>query len=1630
MISVSVSTFHPTVSNMKKRSFLRSSRAFTLAVLLLAGTSFLPHPAQAAVPAADQVIKNGDFENCRPDVMSGTGTVTSFTFGSGGGATPPTFQCRDSQGTDGFTQLPASLGGTAHTGNRAVYGQNTAGTTVGSFAFLFSNVGETKVEPGQSITLNSFYRTSAAFNGALEHIEIKMEFKNAAGATITTALPTSATCPNAPGGGGNITPTGAVATNCRVTGVAPAGTESVIAVLVLAKDGAGATGEVFFDSFSINTANTFTFNIASNREQIERGQPFVITGQVNNGLAVPVNDVQIVGKLPSGLQYVRNSARVNGNPAEVQAGSIVINMGQVPFGMSSNFSFTAIATQGVQVGKSYEITLDARDGSSFEHLARSNRVVLRITPDAFFDLGTIIGKVFNDKNSNGVQDKGEEGIPMVRLATEQGMVVTTDEFGKYHIPAVTPGQHLVKIDGRTLPEGTQFVTEQAYLVKVTEGLLAKASFAVKMPENSNQPAELKDLVKFRVVPEDDNAKPELSVRIGNPIVYIASGQTKTPIHFFMSTNYSAIVHHWKLEVRNEMGQVVWSGIGEGAPPGEVVWDGKDNAGNLLEGDEVYSYRLMVADPDFREDWTDLSLFRTVSMKVGEENFPGVDLPATGYFHMARYGKRDISHESQHSVKVVGKVLKDPKTVNLHINDESVVVNKDGTFIHDVYLPSGQSEVNIATTNDEGDQMTYGETMSLKSTSFFFVGLTEGTLNFNNFNGDQATLAQAGQYDAFDPDGRIAFYGQMRWKDRLRVTTSLDTTKQNSNILFTNLDPFHLYQTYGDNSTINYEAFDTQDHFFIMAESDKSFIRWGNFNTGFDDFELAQYNRTLAGLKVHYESPKSTVYCEPKADLTGFEATARQLPDHVEILGTGGSLYYLRNINVVEGSDKVKVQVRDKTTNLVLQEKDLISGTDYEINYQEGRIILSKPLSSVVDTDSVIDNLILNGDQAYLVVDYEYQPARGRFVDGLTGTTRGLKGHLAFGDKVNVRVGGVYVEDKTLALEDGNKIRGISAELKALFNTRIRAEYAEQNGLLTDNEYSYDGGFNYTNLSLARKFGDNGSIFDLSNSTSPSGREKSYLIKGESKPLKHLDLSGYYQVTEPFFSNSEIVSQRGNKKYGVEAQYRMTPHWGLKFRYDNQNEVRAKQPNVVQTPLLSPFFLDADRIQTTTLQSNYHRNKWDWTTEYQYQKIDNPTTANVNIFNELLDSNQNFDHAIGTKLAYKVSDKFTPYIRGQVTAGGGKNNQVGAGLHSQLTNKMSGFAEETIGNIGDGTRFGFENRVSDDTSVYSTFGVENNRSLQDKIFRSTVGTATDFADRHRIYTERQLTNYRQEQVFSDIAGHRMNWTENFYTDTRFERAAVNAYGNYIDRSVGSIQLGYSLTDRFNNTNKFEVRYDKGNQHLLQWLYTGDLNWKINDNLTQRTSLQFSQTTDSSNHNTYGRFVEFGSGFAYRPLDSDKLNFLFNYNYLQVMPLAIQYSTLFAPDNFYNFGVQTDERSHTVSLEGIYDLNRWLGFVEKIALKRGWLDTPVTDPTSVFQLLWLNRINFHVTRKWDLGLEYRLRIDREALATNRSGLLVELDREVLDHIRFGVGFNFTDFSDELNENTNYNNRGFFARMTGTF
>jgi len=111
---------------------------------------------------------------------------------------------------------------------------------------------------------------------------------------------------------------------------------------------------------------------------------------------------------------------------------------------------------------------------------------VRIEPDADFDCTDILGKVFDDRNGNGVEDESEPGLPGVRVVTVAGDLITTDREGRYHVtcPMIANADRgsnfILKLDTRTLPTGYRMTTENPETVRLTRGKFVKLNFGAAL----------------------------------------------------------------------------------------------------------------------------------------------------------------------------------------------------------------------------------------------------------------------------------------------------------------------------------------------------------------------------------------------------------------------------------------------------------------------------------------------------------------------------------------------------------------------------------------------------------------------------------------------------------------------------------------------------------------------------------------------------------------------------------------------------------------------------------------------------------------------------------------------------------------------------------------------------------------------------------------------------------------------------------------------------------------------------------------------------------------------------------------------------------------------------------------------
>lgn len=1454
----------------------------------------------------------------------------------------------------------------------------------------------------------------------------------------------------------------------------------------------------------------------ANKKEVVVGNVVTYTITIENETASDVTNVYLEDKIPAGFKYISGKAILDNAPISDPTGGrpLTFNIGTVTAGQTRTLKYQLVVGSGVTYGN-YENSAWAKysDGTVISNNAAET---VKVVPDPLFDLGTVIGKVFRDKNENGIQDPPqriggqdivEEPIPDVQIATEEGTLITTDKDGKYHLAAVIPGRHLLRLDERTLPQGAYLTTDKAVIVDITPGVLAKVNFGINGPVRNTEAINGENKISNGVnITQDRNSPvPRLNVSLFKDGLIIKDGKLIEPAEFRLFTNYSLFIDKWKLEILDKDTKGLVNAF-EGSAltiDKPILWDGKDKFGKLLREDRNYVYILTVSSKDSRQDVTKEMKFSVVSSQLPElEN-------------IKQKTEKEIEEEKQQWLVQEGRVNNltrqniriDGETINLKCQESDIknirilksgsleaeipILQSEGLTAKgllekpklqeknqeeqtlDIIIPKGEYDIEVISSVIAGPsearakqskeeiasvvpaglprndaQSVYSQHIKVGEDYLFFVGMGDTKMGYSFNRGNIEPVQQDDKFKkGFWSEGKMAYYLKGKIKGKYLITSSLDTQRDKKE-LFKNLDPDKYYPVYGDSSSVNYDATNTQGPLYLLVEWDKSSAIWGNYNTALTDAEFAAFNRTLYGGKLYYESVSATQFGEPRTKLIVFRARAKQMAAHNEFIGTGGSLFYLKNKDVIEGSDKVRIEVRDKITGLVLSKKEMESRVEYEIDYSNGRIIFWKPVSQIAESESIISSQLLAGNPVYVIVDYEYE-TKDKYDQGTAG------GRIQQSLSDYLRVGGTYVKEEQL--NKNYELKGTDTILHLGKDITLTGEYAESESEQVGSFISTDGGLTFTELA-----------------TGNLDKGKAYGLKGEAHLFGRLGLSGYYKQIEKGFSSASTISQQGKELMGAGATIDLTSKTRLKVQHDIQKLIDNGNS---QTQLQ----VGAQKTETTTAQITHEEKKLKLTGEYRHQQVSGKE--------EQFESETNTEEDTAALRAdYKTSDKVTVSLEQQATLKGSPNHQTTAGVNAQMNKHLTLRAKETIGNQGSATSVGAAARTSDKfelsgdvtranvktgeitdtvslggkakvddkTEVHTTYAVTDSSlggSIQSVVYGSkrkindNIALTTDKsyakaqdkitqADTYGLTKEKdgktlegtfteQKSQSDTEVSNTNIFGLSGDINDKWAAQGSFERGIVqNHDGTQVTRNAGSVGLGFVDKDKqtqevkLKASSKLELRLDNGQEDKRQFLIYNAIEGKINPNTTLFANANISQTKNTTTNSTEAQYKELVTGLAYRPVNFDRLNLLGKYTYLEDD----------SPSGQTDFSDIQKEKSHTLAGEAVYDLTDKWQLVEKLAYKMGEEKVTGFDFTKTQTWLMIHRLNYNINKDWQVGGEYR-RLTQKQAKDYKQGVLVEAARKIGEFIQVGAGYNFTNFNDDLTH-LNYTAQGPFVRLTGKF
>ncbi|MCG3173396.1 MAG: hypothetical protein GMKNLPBB_01593 [Myxococcota bacterium] len=1002
---------------------------------------------------------------------------------------------------------------------------------------------------------------------------------------------------------------------------------------------------------------------------------------------------------------------------------------------------------------------------------------------------------------------------------------------------------------------------------------------------------------------------------------------------------------------------------------------------------------------------------------------------------------------------------------LLINGQKAEIDEDGFFAAEVPLPKNTGKLTIASVDKDGNEAVVEREYLVERDRWFLLALGDGLLAGSGTRLDglsKATTARLAN-DSMLLHGRLVLYLRGQWESEGLIrkgglTAHLDTAKQREREFFQLVDdPDRYYPIYGDWARERRDV-NARDKLYLRFDANNSMALVGNYQTEWNDADLMRFERSYYGAKFDFNETLAEHY---KTRVRGFGAMGDRAVQHrrSELASTGGTVYFLRDRFLMEGSEVLTAVVRDRDTGMKLYSRQLERQTDYVIDYMEGRVILKQPINYALAGDRAFNAAgprNLAGHPVFIGVEYDFvSPA------GSDRASFGLHLRETFFDTLTV--GGGYIREGRGAGDDYHLIGG-ELGLQFFKKTRVRAEFAHSISQDAQSWYSADGGLTYApmigneDINLLSAAGlDNGNAFKLTG----EGEVGEYIGRSGD----YLKYRGYFQKVDPGFFAGAMRIEQGFLKFGGEGQYSITDADSIALRHDS---LWANRPAVGNAAAA-----DSSRHMSSAI---YRRKQgaWNFAGEFAHTYWSDPV-INGGVHGDAIAGGVGYRfnptwYVFGEQEVVLHGDEFRyPSIADQFT--------TTAGVNVQITQWLQGELAESLRPSGDNaTSAGLKMKWSDKMDVYARerFSQRSGQFISTTIF----GASDEPAKGSRTYGEYQIDATGKGNVDRAVLGMNNRWelSRGWFLSANYERQQV--VGNYaallnpggpegrglaggqspqnllnpgpaldgvatdpLSRSFGqAIPLGFAQGDSsrdvlstgveflkpklLQTSARLEFRYDNGDERFggsdrFQFVTANGIQAFLNRDFSVFTRLNYVHTHNLTLSQIEARVMELTTGFALRPVRHDWVQFVVKYTRLiEEAPLA---RNDFTPDSAV---------SDVFSISPLFETPFRLQIAEKVAIKHMKESLDGTSVSPSVTLLWINRVNLHLwLRKIDLGGEYRMLTN--FLANDReSGFLADISWLPVQYARVAFGYNWTRFTDNEYSRHDFDASGFFLRVSGQY
>jgi uncharacterized repeat protein (TIGR01451 family) len=984
---------------------------------------------------------------------------------------------------------------------------------------------------------------------------------------------------------------------------------------------------------------------------------------------------------------------------------------------------------------------------------------------------------------------------------------------------------------------------------------------------------------------------------------------------------------------------------------------------------------------------------------------GVQEELLGAYGEAEPVARNIALDGVGSVVVKGKGI--PANHTVWVAGTPVPVDDEGNFVGEVLLPTGLHTVEVAVLDDEGNGELFLRDLEFEQNEWFYMAIADLTLSADLTNGPSDQLAgnKENDQDSF-ADGRIAFYTTGKFGTDWKLTATADTREGPVEDIFTNfldkapdslfrrLDPDYHYSTFGDDGTVE-ETAPTLGKFYVKLNKGDDHLMWGNFLVNYHDNELALVERGLYGANARYQTDALTRFGERRAALDGFAADSGTVPSRDEFRGTGGSLYFLQRRDLLIGSDRVRVEVRDKASGLVSEVVYLQPELDYDIDYIQGRILLNEPLSTIASDRLLVRNDGLSGDEVWLVAQYEYTPG----FDEIDALNTGGQGHYWLTDFMKLGL----TANKNEEGDVDSSLYAANLTLRKTTDSWIKLQAGRSDGLASTSVLSNDGGFNFVDPNAL-----NPDSVDAFGYRADFRLEFSDFIE---KAGGHVSLYG--QRLEAGYSAPGLNTMTDTNQYGGVFVMPLVKMIRLTAKADRVEQDRG--------------------LETTTAEVDvgYDVTKhWSVEVGVRHDDRDAGTLAST-------PTQEEGDRTDGVvQVGYDSKGKWNTYAFGQATiqSSGQRedNNRGGVGGAFRINDQIAVDGEVSHGDLGPAAKVGTSYQKSERSRLYLNYALNNERSydgLNARRGNLVAGTRSRLSDSTSVYVENQYQHatisgltramgidFKPTERWSLGASWENGKTRDRQTHAETKRRGASASAGYVFKSAqisSAVEYVFAETEQFDGTTSDRTT----------WLFRNNLNIQLTPDWRMLAKANHAMSDSSEGEFFDGGFTEAVIGYAFRPVRHDKLNTLAKYTYFYNVPSTDQ-------ANQVGVGSQFIQKSHVAALDVTYDLTKsWtIGAKYAYRLSQVSLERENPDFFDNDAHLVILRGDWRFMKNWEGSLEGRM-LDLPDLDERRAGALVTLYRYLGENMKVGIGYNFTDFSEDLTD-LEYDHHGVFFNMIGTF